>query len=113
MLRVMREVWLRPAERHGEPASIVVDGGEAGSARDAEVWIYTVDVLRPTGRYTSSYVRKYSLAVLTNGTIHLLDQDRAPDIPRREAQVLIRGLERRGATVHEKLVGRERGRFTR
>ena len=74
--------------------------------------IYTVDVLRPTGRYSSSYVRKYSLALLANGTIHLLDQDRARKSSRREAQVLLRGL-RRGATVHEKPVGRRTWPFFR
>jgi hypothetical protein len=107
MRRVMREVWVRPADRPGEPASIVVDGREAGSARDAEVWVYAVDKRRTTGRYSSSYVREYSLALLTNGTIHLLDHDRTPDAPRRAAQLLLRGLERPGAKVHEKLVGKE------
>ncbi len=107
MRRVMREVWVRPADRPGEPASIVVDGSEAGSARDAEVWVYAVDKLRTTGRYSSSYVREYSLALLTNGTIHLLDHDRTPDAPRRAAQVLLGGLERPGAKVRERPVGKE------
>ncbi len=107
MRPVRKEVWVRPSERAGEPASIVIDGLEVGSALGAEVWVYGIQMLRPFGRTGSWYFTEYRLALVTGGSVQLLDHHRAPEVPRREAHVLLRGIGRPAPAIREKAIGRE------